>query len=512
MKKTVSSLFLSFCLCSSALLSCAAAPSDAGVRPPAVAGQFYPDDPKKLEAAVKGYLADALPARGERPIGLVAPHAGYVYSGQIAADAYRQAAAFTYDVIVILGTNHTTRGFDQVSVYQGGGYRTPLGVAEIDRDLAQALLEADRSITFRPEVHEREHSVEVQVPFVQVVFPGIPIVSAVVGEPDLGLTERFGRVLAQVLGDRQALIVSSSDFSHYPRYEDAVAADHRVLAAIASLDPVAVSETIIAQMRQRRPNLSTCACGEGPILAAMAAASARGATRGIVISYANSGDAVFGEPSKVVGYGAVAFTAGPGGPDTQALEKAPPATGPVVLTEADRKYLLSLARQTIERYLVTGTVPFARLSSPALQRKQGAFVTLKKHGQLRGCIGHMAEDTPLGLTVARMALQAAFRDTRFQPVRPVELPALEVEISVLTPLARVSGPEAIQVGRDGVVIEKAGHRAVFLPQVAVEQGWSRDQMLGRLCLKAGLAMDCWQRDTEFFTFQAIVFGEGEKGE
>jgi len=392
-------------------------------------------------------------------------------------------------------------------VYQGAGYATPLGLASIDQELAAALLRSDGGASFEPAAHESEHSVEVQLPFVQVAFPQARIVAAVVGDPDPELAERFGQALAAALEGRRALVVASSDLSHYPDYDDANDVDRQVLAAVASLDPGAVESAITEQMRQRRPGLSTCACGEGPMLVAMAAARALGARRGVALSYANSGDTAFGETSRVVGYGAVAFTAGRGSTSLEALAPVRAAGKADTLAPADREYLLGLARGTVEQYLLTGTVPLPRGDSPALWRRQGAFVTLNKQGHLRGCIGHMAENAPLALIVSRMALQAALRDTRFAPVQAEELAALEVEISVLTPFARVSGPEAILVGRDGVVVEKGGRRAVYLPQVAPEQGWDRDEMLGHLCQKAGLATECWQQNAELYTFQAEVFGE-----
>jgi MEMO1 family protein len=487
-----------------ALPGCAAEP---GVRQPAVAGAFYPSDAKRLEAAVKGFLADAIPPKGERPIAIVAPHAGYVYSGQIAADAYRQAMEYPVDVVVILGTNHTVPQFDGVSVYQGTGYKTPLGVAKIDQEIAKALAAADSAFAFRPEAHAKEHSEEVQVPFVQVLFPEARIVTAVIGSSDAGLAARFGKVLARVLGHRKALIVASSDLSHYPAYADAVETDKATLKAIASLDPAALAASIATQERKARSNLVTCACGEAPILAAMSAARALGARRGIVVSYANSGDGVAGEPNRVVGYGAVIFTAGEGGPDTKALDSPMIAPKSASLTAADRKLLLSLARRTLERWYTTETLPLPRTDSPTLRRNQGAFVTLNIRGQLRGCIGNMAEDTPLVVNVAKMAIDAATHDPRFPPVRAEELASIDLDISVLTPMTRIAGPDAIHVGRDGVLIESAGRRAVFLPQVAPEQGWNRDQMLEHLCEKAGLPGDCWKKDTTFYTFQADVFGE-----
>ncbi len=485
----------------------ASEPVDAIVRPPAVAGKFYPQDGKKLRSAVEAYLADALPPKGEQPLALVAPHAGYIYSGQVAADAFKQAAGYEIDLVVILGTNHTVPPFDSVSVFQGRGYATPLGVAMTDQPVAQALLAS--GFVYSPEAHAAEHSEEVQVPFVQVLFPKAKIVTAIVGRQDLTLATRFGQALARVIKGRKALVVASSDLSHYPPYDEAAAADRATLMAVASLDPKAAAESIARQMRTGRPGLETCACGEGAILAAMVAAKAMGATRGTVLSYANSGDTAIGERDRVVGYGAVVFTAGPGGTDTAALD-VPRVDRDAQLSEADKLVLLKIARSTVERYLTTGTLPLPRASTPALRAKQGAFVTLKKHGDLRGCIGHMAEDTPLAQVVSRMALAAAFEDTRFPPVRSEELASLEVEISVLTPLSPVPGPGAVVVGRDGVVVRKAGRSAVFLPQVAPEQGWSRDELLDHLCEKAGLPRDCWRGGCELLTFRAIVFEEKKK--
>lgn len=492
-----------------ALLPCCrpAAPA-VEARPPAVAGRFYPADAGQLRRAVEGYLADALPPSGQRPLVLIAPHAGYVFSGQIAADAYRQATEYPVELVVILGTNHTTAGFDGISVYQGSGYRTPLGVARLDEDAAAELLKVDPRVAFRPEVHTSEHSVEVQVPFVQVAFPKARIVGVVVGTEELELTARFGAALAAVARGRDALIVASTDLSHYPSQEDAGPVDRQTLRAFASMDPAAVASTTEGLRRAGTGGLSTCACGQGAVLVALAAGRHLGATRAVAVSYANSGDTVFGEPGRAVGYGALAFTAGPGTADLRALEPPAPVGAAPSLTDADRNYLLGLARAAITRYLDSGVVPLPRPASPALAQNRGAFVTLKERGELRGCIGHMAEDAPLALTVARMALQAAFRDTRFQPVRAEEVAQLQVEVSALTPFARVAGPEAIVVGRDGVLLEKGGARAVFLPQVAPEQGWSRDETLDHLCQKAGMPAGCWQGGATFYTFQAEVFGEG----
>lgn len=489
----------------------AVAADPAELRAPVFAGQFYPAAPGALRRAIDAFLADALPPSGERPVALVLPHAGYVYSGQIAADGYREAAGFDYEVVVLLGTNHTTAPFAGIALDRASGYRTPLGVVDADRDLAAALAAADRAVSFRPEVFAREHSIEVQLPFVQALFPRAKVLAAVVGAPDLALARRFGATLAEHLAGRRALVVASSDLAHYPTLETARAVDRATLAAIAALDPEAAAAAIERAEASGAPGLATAACGRGPILVAMEAARRLGARRGRVVSAATSGDTVAGEAGRVVGYGAVAFGEGAVGTAADALPAPPPPTPPPAdatpLAAGERAALLALARATLMRSYDSGTLPLPRPASPRLSRAQGAFVTLLEGGELRGCIGHLASDTPLALTVARMALAAATEDPRFPPVRAEELDRLVLEISVLTPFTRVAGPEAIVAGRDGVLLRQAGRQAVFLPQVAREQGWGRDELLDHLCEKAGLAATCWRRDAQLATFQADVFRE-----
>jgi len=516
MKRATIWVWLALVVCCGLGWGCGAesgrAMADPGERAAVVADRFYPGEATKLEQAIRAYLATAkVPGdaalAAEPPVALVAPHAGYIFSGQICADAYRQALGHEYELVVILGTNHTRGGFDKVSLYPGSGYRTPLGLCRIDQEVTAALLAADPNFVFEPALHQNEHSVEVQVPFVQVAFPQAKIVAAVVGRPDLDLCRRFGQALASALTGRRVLVVASSDLSHYPSYADGVAADWATLAAIASFEPEDVIDTIGQQLRRGRHELRTCACGEAPILCAMFAAEALGASHGRVVSYANSGDCAGGDLARVVGYGAVVFCAGPEINSNAGLIRPEVAPVSASLQAADRQALLRFARHTIQQFLETETMPLARDFSPVLNRRQGAFVTLKSHGQLRGCIGHMAEDMPLCQVVGAMAYQAAFNDRRFQPLRADELSEIEIEISVLTPFTRVTGPKDIVVGRDGVVLRKSDRSAVYLPQVATEQGWSRDEMLDNLCRKAGLSTGEWRRGAELHTFQAIVFHE-----
>lgn len=507
-----------------------------GKRPPVVAGQFYAGSRAELVQEVDAALAQARAPLGPRPVALIAPHASYVFCGRVVGEAWRQAQQHRYDLIVILGTNHTAPGFHRVSVWPEGAWETPLGEAAVDARAAAALVAADPTdcvTDTRP--HRFEHSVEVQVPFAQRLFPGVPILPVIVGSEDLGLCERFGNALAAVVRDRRALIVASSDLSHYPPKAEAEEVDRAVLASLATLDPREVQKTMRAQMGRGVPDLVTCACGEAPILAALIAAKALGAGKASVVAYANSADVREGDPWRVVGYGAVSITANGRPPsggagregsrasgaagggraapagmasahDRRPPTGAGPATASHFVSAADRAALLRMARATIRASFGDTTLGGSGCP-PRLQARRGAFITLKERGHLRGCIGHLAEDMTLCDVVGAMALQAAFRDYRFPPLRREELPEVEIEISVLTPARPVESPGEIVPGLDGVILSKAGRSAVFLPQVATEQGWNRETLLSQLAMKAGLAPDAWQSGAELLTFRAEVFAE-----
>ena len=293
-----------------------------------------------------------------------------------------------------------------------------------------------------------------------------------------------------VLPGRRAVVIASSDLSHYPTYDDALVVDGATLAAIETGDPARVQETIDGLMIADFPNLVTCACGEAAILVTMQVAQGLGADTVTVLRYANSAN-VSGDHSQVVGYGAVML-----------WQYEPPD-----LTEARREELLALARTTIAEYLETGETPDYETGNPALTRRSGAFVTLKEHDELRGCIGHTQADRPLYQVVQQMAVAAATGDPRFPPLTTEELSNITVEISVLSPFRRTTDVEQVQVGTHGLMIFQDGRQGLLLPQVPVEQGWGREEFLENLCLKAGLAPDCWTGRPTLYAFTAVVFGE-----
>jgi AmmeMemoRadiSam system protein A len=373
--------------------------------------------------------------------------------------------------------------------------------------MADQLLKEDPDFVSDIKPHESEHSVETQVPFIQYLFPKARIVPIVIGSSDLQLCTKFGKALAKIIKDKKVLIVASSDLSHYPKYEDAVSTDKNTLDVIKKMNTSDIQQELYRKVNSGIPSLVTCACGEGPILTAITAVNELGGNNVSIISYANSGNTLVGDNDRVVGYGAVAFFKTD--QNTKVIEKIDeniPKEYSTELDSLDKISLLKLARRSIEQYLTSETLPLPRNLTPLMNSKRGAFVTLKKHGELRGCIGSMVENLPLYNVVGKMALQAAFNDNRFQSLEISELSQVELEISVLTPLVKINSADEIVLGRDGVVLKKGNKQAVFLPQVATEQGWSKELFLTQLCYKAGLDATDWKTAT-LFTFRAEVFSE-----
>jgi AmmeMemoRadiSam system protein B/AmmeMemoRadiSam system protein A len=491
-----------------------ATPSPEDTHPCQGADMWFPGDPEKLAAMVDSYLADARKdaekIEGE-PIALIVPHAGYIYSGWVAAYAYRQIEGFDYDTIVVIGDTHAGRGTAPIAVWAQGAYETPLGAVTVDEEVAAALLAADSRILFDRAGHESEHPVENQVPFLQrVMSSDFKVVPIVLHDDSLEIAEVLSQALVEALADRKALIVASTDLAHWPAYDDARASDAAMLAAVETMDTQALLDADREWMGKGIPNLATTMCSKGSVMTAMLAAPQLGANQVTVLKCANSGDVPIGDRSQVVGYGAVMFWRGEDNP-TGFVMPTPPGTvaKAIPLSAEDKKELLAMARQTIAHFLETGAFSHIIVTQPVLLQERGAFVTLKKHGELRGCIGHLIGDRPLYLVVQNVAVSAAVGDQRFPPVTEEELSDLDIEISVLSPLEQVEGFDQIQVGRHGVIIHQGLKQAVYLPQVAPEQGWGREEMLENLCLKAGLSKDAWKKEgTRFYVFTAEVFEEG----
>jgi AmmeMemoRadiSam system protein B/AmmeMemoRadiSam system protein A len=464
-----------------------------------VAGQFYPAEKTQLVAMLKDLFARAAPPQGKGiPLAVIAPHAGYVYSGEVAASAYRRIDPNArFENVFLLGSSHHV-AFDGAAVYTRGDFVTPLGKVAVNRELGKNLIKKSDVFLEREDAHRDEHCLEVQLPFLQYHLKRqFKIVPIVLGVQSLATCKKIADVLRPYL-TRQNLFVISTDFSHYPAYNDAIVADEASADAILTNSSENLLHTIQENEQKGTPNLVTSMCGWSSVLTLLQMTQGNPNLQYETLRYMNSGDAGMGDKERVVGYYAIALTA-----------RGENLGARFSLSVQEKQKLLGIARKSIEEFLKRGDIPEISPDNlnPVLETPCGAFVTLKKHDQLRGCIGRFDASQPLYKVVQQMAVAAATEDYRFSPVQADELKLIEMEISVLTPLRRISSPEEIKMGRDGIYIRKNGRSGTFLPQVATETGWSREEFLGHCAQdKAGIGWDGW-KDAELYVYEAYVFSE-----
>jgi len=450
------------------------------VRPPAVAGRFYPNGPEELRKTVRSLLRDASGVDIKETIrGLVSPHAGYIYSGIVAAAGYRQIAPSTRTVILI-GPSHQFP-LKGASIPSVAVYQTPLG----DVRLAQLVFKLRKLPIFEsaPEAHKKEHSLEVQLPFLQVMLKDFEIVPILINSED---PKALALALAPHI-DNNTLIVASTDLSHYYPYERAV-----------SLDRVCTSAITNAEFSR----MSLCeACGKQAVMTLMHIAEIKNWDAKL-IDYKNSGDTAGGKDN-VVGYASIAFV------DRKERSKRMKAS----LSDQDKKALLRLARSAIEAKIVVGIKVERPKPSPILKEDRGCFVTLHKFGQLRGCIGTIEPVCSLVECVGENAQNAAFKDPRFLRLSAEELPEIDIEVSVLSVPERLNFKNGDDLKRQlrpnvhGVILSRGMHSSTFLPQVW-EQLPDKEQFLEYLCVKGGMPATAWKDSaTKVEVYQAEVFGE-----
>jgi AmmeMemoRadiSam system protein B/AmmeMemoRadiSam system protein A len=485
----------------------------AATRPPAVAGAFYTDDPAALRSEVAKML-DVPPSAGDVRA-LVVPHAGYVYSGAVAGQAFATLDAKGLKRVILLGPSHHR-------AYAGGAlpargidsFTTPLGKVKVDVAAVESLRKIS-DFNGPNAAHGPEHCLEVELPFLQVLAPDAVIVPILVGNgTDSVLARRMAKALVPLLGEGTVVVVSS-DFTHHgDNYRWTPFWEPNLGAKLVHLGEVTAGRlaAIDADGFTNQVEVSgDTVCGVRPsmVLAELLAHAFGGG--GEVLAVTTSGHRV-GNWKNSVTYAAVAFRGSWTG-----WKHPEPAPSLGKLTSAQGAEAVALARATLESYLIhDGSLAewYAEAAErEALRSKAGAFVTLNHKGfkagdpgRLRACMGVIEAKQPLSEAVIQAAVWAA-QDPRFPRLEASELGGLEVEVSVLSPAYPIPGPDSIEVGKHGVILEKDGHRALFLPQVAPEQGWSRKTMLEHLAQKAGLSADGWRRGASFEVFTAQVFAE-----
>lgn len=472
-------------------------------RKPAVAGSFYSADRSSLQSTIEGYFNNTEIATPSTPLAVIVPHAGYVFSGQVAAASYKQIDRDKqFDRVFIIGSSHTTY-FKGASIYTQGDFITPLGNVVVDPLAADLVKEYD-FINNDIKPHSREHSLEVQLPFLQYwLNKPFTIVPVVIGGDSRETCKKLADALKPYLNSKNLFIIST-DFSHYPNYADAKRSDIYMADAIItnSSDKFLKAKSQMEGMKMS--NLATAMCGWTSVLTLLNLTENINGITYKKLMYRNSGDSDYGEKNRVVGYYALCV-----------LKSDEAKSGiPFDLSEQDKIQLLSLARNTIESYILNNTFPEINENEVRYNNRNqlGAFVTLMKQGELRGCIGHIYSEEPLYKTIQTMAVASATRDYRFQPLDASELKEIEIEISVLSPMHRIKSLEEIELGRHGIYIRKGYHTGTFLPQVAEETNWTREEFVSRCARdKANIGWDGW-KDAELYVYEALKFSEQDFNE
>ncbi len=464
-------------------------------REPVVAGKFYEEDRGALESEVRGYL---MPQSKDDYINdlmaLIVPHAGYVFSGKVAGMGYKTInPEKEIKTVFLIGSSHHIH-FNGASVYNIGDYITPLGKVMVNKEIANELIVSSDLFSFNPNAHNKEHSLEVQLPFLQVQLnEPFNIVPVILGTQDSYVCKQLANVLKKYFVPGN-LFVISSDFSHYPDYNRAVEVDKNSAEAILSGNPETLLNSVQKVKSMHDPDLLTPLCGWTSVLTLIYITQGDNSVTYKQLGYQNSGDVAYGDKKRVVGYNAIAVT----------------KRNEFTLNDNQKKLLLGVARDELSKVVGVDSnvdLPDEEELNRSLGAHAGAFVSIYNNGKLRGCIGQFIGNKPLWQTVREMTEASATRDTRFYPVRKKELEDIKIEISVLTPLKKINDISEIELGRHGIYIKKGIYTGTFLPQVATKTGWTLEEFLGHCARdKARIGWDGW-KDAEVFTYEAIVFSD-----
>ena len=431
------------------------------------------------------------------PRAIIVPHAGYVFSGEVAASAYNHIPpGHQYKRVFLLGPSHRA-GFAGASVDTVYSFaETPLGKVPIDISLGKRLIsEGKGAFTFWSEAaHDGEHCLEVQLPFLQMVFGDVPpIVPIVIGTERLSIIQSIAKALEPYFNEDNLFIISS-DFSHYPSYEDAKASDLYLAETITTGGLEEFLKALRQIDKQDYPGQGTAACGACAIAVLLEMMDTQGRDNFSAehVMYRNSGDSIYGDKDRVVGYNSIVFT----------------SSGHLFhFTPEEKEKMIATARSSIYSYL---GLKYDGDDSPVGVLKEkgyGVFVTLNLNGNLRGCIGRFTSPSSLHSTIREMARSAAFDDPRFPALSKKEAPEIEIEVSVLSPLKKIQSIDEFKLGRDGIYMIKGYNHGTFLPQVAKETGWNTEEFLGHCARdKAGIGYYGW-KDAELYTYQTEVVKE-----
>jgi len=474
-------------------------------RKAAFAGTFYPEQKAALESRLKDLFNDAARTSSHgTPEGqdiqvrsIIVPHAGYDYSGTVAAAGFLNIPKnASYKNIFIITTSHRQQ-FNGISVCQAGSYSTPLGKVQVNRKIAATLIKEHSSILYRPEAHEREQGIEVQLPFIQYHFnSAAPVIPIVMGSSSLESARDLATALLPWFTPEN-LFVISADFSRYPAYADAKRIDQTTADALISGNPERFYSTLRELSQQEGKSLSTPSGDWSSLMTLLYMSNNSMDLNFKPLLYRNSGDSPLGDRRRVVGYWAIAAY-------QKALEEKS-----ITLNEEEKSLLLSISRSTLESYIHNESIPElpkANLTA-ALKQPASALVSLQLGNRLRGRIEYITPAIPLSAMVQEMTIASATLDQRFAPVEATELEYITIEISVLSALQKISSMDEIDTQKHGIYLVKDEYRGLYLPGKAQEENWSTEELLSHCSKeKAGLGWEDW-KTADLYIFEAISFSE-----
>ena len=462
---------------------------EATTRPSAVAGSFYSNDKETLSSELTSLFQSSKSFETQDIQAIIVPHAGYVYSAPTATLAYKTLHK-KYKNIFLIGSSHHV-DINGASIYTQGNYQTPLGEVKVNQEIVLELLKYKSLYTYHKDAHTKEHTLEVQLPFLQTIFKDdLRIVPIIVATSDLQTIKALATSLKPYFNDDN-LFVISTDLSHFPKYEEANVVDKNTLNAILTNNTQNFMSTLEKNKSLGLKEFYTSACGWSSVLTLMLLTQDKD-YKYELLEYINSGDTHYGDKQRVVGYGSMRVY----------KEKQDS-----FLSTEEKAQLLEIAEISLQE----ATLHNKRISIdenkvyPKLRENLGAFVTLYKDGNLRGCIGRFEPEQSLYDVVVDMAIASAQHDTRFTKVTQEELEKIDIEISVLTPRKRINSLNEIVIGKHGIYIQKGSLNGTYLPHVAAQMGWNKEQFV-RSCAveKAGIKNDDI-KDIELFIYEAIVF-------
>ena len=476
-------------------------------RQPYAAGRFYPADKNELSKDLSQLFENCKKSSTIWKVrAIISPHAGYVFSGEIAASAYSAIPKnAVYKNIFIIGSSHVMY-FDGASVYNTGDYITPLGKVTVNREIADKLILDNKVFAFPTTAHIQEHSIEVQIPFIQSYFKNIPpIIPIIIGTDKENTIKKIAEALRPWFTPENLFIISS-DFSHYPAYKDAVENDSLTAMSIISGKPRIFLNTLRNNASKNISGLATSMCGWTSGLTLLYLAEGNDKLETKRLDYCNSGDSPSGGKAEVVGYNAMVMI------DKDQSSSLPHTSGnSFSFTMEEKKKLFDIAKKSIESRFTDNKYVLDERSMPDdLKKPMGAFVTLKINGALRGCIGRFFSEEPLYNVVSESAISSAFEDPRFSPLTKDEYKVTNIEITVIGPLKKINNINEIVLGKHGIYIKKGLRAGTMLPQVATENGWSLEEFLGYTSRdKAGLGWDGW-KDAEISIYEGVVLEDKRK--